>query len=280
MIATVLLLLAVLQNTPAYGLPTPPASEAALVSMAADTPAGPVIVASEAITYYAFLPLIAGQLASCAPIPGVQYSTLDVDGPPTDRPAEQHADLNLALRGYDATDAYRGLVDYGGNDDPKAPQLDSLFAEPRVPTFAGVYQVYDWSWDCNCRGELLTQYEVTLAGMAVAPGEVLSLPDSGYNISSGYEALVLYASEERITLKYTREDNVVRGYTLHIENVCVEPGLLVLYREMNEAGRVRLPALRTLQPFGRALGSEIGVAIRDAGTFMDPRSRRDWWQPR
>jgi hypothetical protein len=280
MIATVLLLLAVLEGTPAYGPPALPASEAVLVSMAPDTPAGPAIVASEVITYYAFLPLIARQPSGCAPIPGVQYSTLDVDGPPTDRPAEQHADLNLALRGYEATDAHRGLVDYGGSDDPKAPQLDTLFAEPRVPTFASVYQVYDWDWDCNCRGSLLTLWPVTLAGMAVAPGEVLSLPDSGYSISSGYEALVLYASEERITLKYTREDNVVHGYTLHVENVCVEPSLLALYREMNEAGRGRLPALRTRQPFGRALGTEIGVAIRDAGSFMDPRSRRDWWQPK
>ena len=280
MIATVLLLLAVLEGSPTYGPPALPASQAALVWMTPDAPAGPAIFASEVFTYYAFLPLIARQPSGCAPIPGVQYSTLDVDGPPTDRPAEQHADLNLALRGYKATNAYRGLVDYGGSDDPKAPQLDTLFAEPRVPTFASVYQVYDWDWDCNCRGSLLTWWPVTLAGMAVAPGEVLSLPDSGYSISSGYEALVLYASEERITLKYTREDNVVRGYTLHVENVCVEPSLLALYREMNEAGRGRLPALRTLQPFGRALGTEIGVAIRDAGSFMDPRSRRDWWQPR
>jgi len=114
--------------------------------------------------------------------------------------------------------------------------------------------------------------------MGVTPGEVLRLPDSGYDIGSGYEALVLYATKERITLKYTREDNVVSGYTLHVENVCVEPSLLALYQAWNDAGRGRLPALRGGQPLGRAQGVEIGVAIRDNGAFMDPRSRWDWWR--
>jgi hypothetical protein len=286
MIATVLLLLAILEGTPAYGPPPVPVTLAAPASTTPGRTAlpswafSPAIAPSEVITYYVFLPVTARQPGGCAPIPGVTYGTLAVSGPPTDRPAEEHADLNLALRGYEVTDAYRGLVDYGGGDDPDAPQLNTFFTDPRVPAFPAVYQVYDWDWDCNCRGSLLTQYEVTLAGMGVAPGEVLSLPDSGYNLSSGYEALVLYATEERITLKYTREDNVVRGYTLHVENVCVEPNLLALYRAWNEAGRDRLPALRGGQPFGRARGNEIGVAIRDTGTFMDPRSRRDWWQPR
>jgi hypothetical protein len=216
------------------------------------------------------------QPIGCAPIPGVEYGTLDVDGPPADRPAGQHADLNLALRGYEATGAHLGLVEYGGSGDPQAPQLYTLFADQRVPAYTTVHQVYDWDWGSNCRGDLLTHYEVTLGGMGVAPGEVLHLPDSGCNIGSGYEALVLYATAERITLKYTPQDNVVLGYTVHVENVCVEPSLLALYQAWNDAGRGELPALRGGQPFGRARGDEIGVAIRDGGTFLDPRSRQDW----
>jgi len=287
-IATLLLLLAILDGSPGYGPPPPWACRAAplgagLAPLAPVTmtlpswSASPAIFSSEVITSYVFLPLAVRQLPGCEPIPGVQYGTLDVTGSPTDRPAEQHADLNLALRGYEATDAYLGLVDYGGSSDPGAPQLYTLFADQRVPAFPAVYQVYDWDWDCNCRGDLLDNYPVTLAGMGVAAGEVLRLPDSGYNIGNGYEALVLYATEERITLKYTREDNVVRGYTIHVEDVCVEPSLLALYRAWNDAGRGELPALRGGQPFGRARGDEIRVAIRDVGTFMDPRSRRDWW---
>lgn len=244
------------------------------------SPSTPDIAPSQPVTHTVFVPLVVTQPAEapgCEPIPGVEYSTLDVNSAPTDRPAEQHADLNLALRGYEATAAYLGLVSYGGGD-PAAPRLDTLFADSRVPALPAVYQVYDWDWGCNCRGLLLTNYEVTLAGMGTAPGEVLTLPDSGYDIGAGYEALVLYASEERITLKYTREDNVVHGYTIHVENVCVEPTLLALYRSWNDAGRGELPALRGGQPFGRARQGEIRVAIRDNGTFMDPRARESWWE--
>jgi hypothetical protein len=147
-----------------------------------------------------------------------------------------------------------------------------------LPAFTAAYRVYEWDWSCNCRGGLATNYPVTVLGMGVAPGEVLHVPNSGYDLGLGYQVLVLYATEERITLKYTREDNVVRGYTLHVEDVCVEPSLLALYQAWNDAGRGELPALRGGQPFGRARSSEIRVAVRDSGTFLDPRSRRDWWR--
>jgi hypothetical protein len=237
------------------------------------------IQTSDVLTSYVFLPIIAGA-ETCQPIPGESYGTLSVNPPPTDRPAEGHADLNLALRGYEPTDAYAGLVDYSGAGDASAPQLPGLFADDRTGTFKTVYQVYDWDWECNCRGDLLTHWPVTLAGLAATLDETIHVPDSSYTIGDGYEVLVLYASTDRITLKYTRVDNVIRGYTLHLENVCVEPSLLALYQASDGDGRGHLPALRPGQAFGRAHGDEIGVAIRDNGTFMDPRSRKDWWQGR
>lgn len=230
-------------------------------------------------TSYAYLPLVAG-FDPCRPIPEESYQSLSVNPPPTDRPAAQHADLNLALRGYEATDAHKGLVDYSGGSDPSAPQLGGLFADGRTPTFSAVYRVYDWNWECNCRGPLIGNPGVTLAELATTHGEAVHVPGSGYAISSGYEVLVLYASRHRITLKYTRNDNVVHGYALHVEGVCVEPRLLALYQSCDKAGRGELPALPAGQAFGRARGEQIGVAIRDNGTFMDPRSRKDWWQGR
>jgi hypothetical protein len=279
MVATLLLLLTILEGGATHSAP-PQATLAAHYTTlpAASAPATTVITTSPVMTPYVYLPFVASEPRGCVPIPGAQYDTLNVKWPPTDRPAEVHADLNLAMRSYELTDAHQGLVTYGGTPDPGAPQLYTLFADQRVPTFPNVYQVYDWDWGCNCRGAPLTTWPVTLAGIGVTPGEVLHLPDSGYYIGNEYEALVLYATEERITLKYTREDNVVRGYTVHVENVCVEPSLLALYRSSNDAGRGELPALQGGQPFGRARGAEIGVAIRDVGSFMDPRSRRDWWQ--
>jgi hypothetical protein len=252
------------------------ASNALIVAASANA----TLAIADPITYFTYLPFIARQPEAdvCQPIPGESYGAMSPLSAPTDRPAEEHADLNLALRGYELTDAYKGLVYYNGSGgDPNAPQLSGLFADNRLPAFSTAYRVHGWDWGCNCRGPLLTSWDVTLAGLAVAPGEIIHVPGSGYEIGSGYEALVLYASPERITLKYTPDDNVVEGYTIHVENVCVEPNLLALYQSLNDAGRARLPALRAGQAFGRARGGEIGVAIRDRGSFMDPRSRGDWW---
>ncbi len=213
----------------------------------------------------------------CSAIPGTSYSSLSINGSPTDRPAEFHPDLNLIVRSYEITTAPLRLVDYGGASDSHAPQLPALFLDGRTPAFVGAYRVYDWNWATNSRGPLLSTWPVTLLGMATTPGEIIRAPDSGYDIGQGYEALVLYASETRLTLKYTREDNVVQGYTVHLENVCPEPSLLALYRQLNSQGRGRLPALRGGQALGRANGGEIRAAVRDSGTFMDPRSRKDWW---
>ena len=252
----------------------------------------PGIHSSETITSSLYLPILYKPevIPGCEPIPGASYSTLSVMSPPTDRPAEEHADLNLALRSYEPTTAYLGLVDVDGPADPYAPDLHGLFSDGRAPTFTRVYHVYDWDWSCNCRGNLLTDPEVTLIGLSSTTGETIHVPDSGYSIGTdlivpqrgvmlgaGYEVLVLYASTERVTLKYTREDNVVNGYTIHVENICVEPSLLALYELWNENGRSRLPALMGGQAVGRARGEEIQVSIRDCGTFMDPRSRKDWW---
>lgn len=225
-----------------------------------------------------YLPLVAAGEPGCPSIPGESYGTLSPSSPPTDRPAQEHADLNLALRGYGPTTAYLGLVNYGGPADPAAPQLGGLFADGYVPGFVAVHRVYDWDWNCNCRSSLLAWPPVTLAWLAGSRGQIVRVPDSGYGIGSGYEVLVLHAEADRITLKYTREDSVVSGYAMHLEGICVEPGLLALYQHWNEAGRSRLPALHAGQAVGRARDAAIGVAIRDSGTFLDPRSRKDWWQ--
>lgn len=225
------------------------------------------------------LPLVAVS-ARCPAATGESYAALSVEPPPLGAPAAQHPDLNLALRGYTPTGGYLGLVDYGGPFDPSAPQLYGLFGDQRTALFTRLHRVYDWNWACNCRGGPLTHPPVTLAELAAAPGERIHLPESGYTIGSGFEALVLYAAAERITVKYTREDNVIHGYTLHLEGICVDPELLALYQALDAAGRSYLPALRAGQALGRVEGNAVGVAIRDSGAFLDPRSRKDWWRGR
>lgn len=254
-------------------------AQAALPTTPANAPSD--LRASGAITYYLYFPFIARP--SACPVLTETYGTVAPMPPPTDRPAEQHADLNLALRGYTLTNAYRGLIDLDGHTDSGAPQLPGLFSDNRTGVFTTTYRVYNWDWNCNCKTTPIADPPVTLAGLVTTPTETIRVPGSGYDIGrlpSGYEVMVLYASPDRLTLKYTREDNVVSGYTLHLENICVEPNLLALYQSLNASGRQRLPALFAGQGVGTAKADWIGVAIRDTGQFMDPRSRKDWWQGR
>lgn len=127
-------------------------------------------------------------------------------------------------------------------------------------------------------------------------GDTIHLPWSGYDIGrfatlrsriapriigsapAGSGARVLYATESRLTVKYTREDNVVEGYKLHLEDICVEPRLRALCERLDREGRRKLPALNIGNPMGRASPPAILVAIRAAGEFMDPRSRKDGWR--
>lgn len=234
--------------------------------------------------YYRYLPITLGQAQACKGIPEETYTAIPVDTrmPGSPVPAEEHPDLNLALRGYrENPTAYKGLIEYSGGYDPDAPQLLALFEDQRFPLFVRVYQVHEWDgqWPGQYGTIPITDPEVTLAGLASQPGEKIYIPSRQQDIYQGrYIALVLYAAPERITIKYTRDDNVVYGYTVHIEHICVEPRLLALYRQKAAEGRRELPALERGQAIGRAIGNEVGVAIRDTGAFMDPRSRKDWWQ--
>jgi hypothetical protein len=219
-----------------------------------------------------------GTADPCQPIPGASYGKLSIGKPCGCDPAK-HGDMNLLLRKWkSAPGAVKGLVNVSGPTDGKAPQLYTLFADERVPSFPDVYRVEYWDWGCNCPKGYIDKPEVTLAGMGTKAGEVLRTPKSGYDVGGGHTAIVIHAAKGTITLKYTAEDNVVYGYTVHVAGICVEPGLQALYDQCHAAGRKQLPALKSKQPFGRALSAEIQVSIRDTGSWMDPRVRKDWWQ--
>lgn len=212
------------------------------------------------------------------PISGESYGSLPIVGRPADRPAAQHGDINLALRSFGPASGKKSLIDISGPTDNRAPQLAGIFSDKRSPVISGVYRVHHWDWGRNARGGPITDFEVTLLGLQMQPGETVHVPKADYAIGQGYSVLVLYADTERITLKYTGEDTVATGYTIHVEGVTVDPNLRALYERLNGEGRRHLPALRAGQAFGRAAGNEIRVCIRDTGRFMDPRSRKDWWR--
>lgn len=220
-----------------------------------------------------FLPAISAPLTV--------FDAIPVMGSPIDRPAALNGDVNLALRSYITTTALLELIDINGPTDTHAPQLSGLFTPTRLPIFPAAYQVHNWDWSCGdngCRADPIAQPPVTLLAMQATLGEPIFIPSRTPEIyGGGYRALVLYAEEERITLTYTREDTPAIGYLIHLEDLRVDPGLLLLYRQLDAAGRSQLPALRNGERLGNALARPLKVAIRDTGSFMDPRSRKDWW---
>ena len=229
-----------------------------------------------------FFPLALGQPAT--PQPARVFNSVEVDGGALGWPAQVSPDTNLLHRGYTLTAAYLGLVNYNGDTDEEAPQMADIFSPRRLPTFTAAHQVYDWDWNCSpppgCRGLPLTwPYAVTLLELATTAGESLSIASRTPPIFNPgeYRALVLYAEETRLTITYTRQDSPVNGYLLHFEDVAVAPELVALYRQLDAAGRKQLPALRNGEVWGMAAGPTIKVAIRDRGTFMDPRACKDWW---
>lgn len=241
-------------------------------------------------------PPSAGQAVTAPVCPVTSEAAFDlipIEGSPVgDHPDFMHADLNLSLRGYTVVSETLALEFYNGPTDPNAPQLHGLFEPNRRPPIKRVYQINEWIWDaaaCNgsargCRGGPVDAFwPVTLVGLTTTPGEPIHIPERGPQIySGGFTAMVLYAEERQITLGYTRRDRVSAGYVVHLMNVCVDPNLLALYQLQKNADGWHtsgfLPALRNNQPLGVAAGGEVLVAVRDVGSFMDPRSEKDWWR--
>jgi hypothetical protein len=277
---------------------------AMLLSSASDSRVTVAGAADTSSSDFFYLPLIVGP-AACQGASGQGYAggaafQFDRDDPV--RFAFEHADKNLALRGYSLnTDSglKRELLDFGSDDPTRPPQMATLFSPARVPALPNFYRIGHWIWgsppDPGVRGDPVTSPPVTALGLQSSPGEALHVPSSGYDIGGGMEVLLIFADEDSVTLRYTREDSSGSpGYTLHVDNICTDPNLLALYESLdapdgpryvfvppkNRPYAYNLPTLPAGQSFGTARDSEIVVAIVDTGTFMDPRSCNEWWQVR
>ena len=200
------------------------------------------------------------------------YSLIPIEGGRETRPAAEHGDLNLKLRDPQPANLDNALVDIpNAGSDPNAPHLSSVLK----PDFVATYAVHDWDWNCNCKGKLIEDGKSVLVGVRTTPGQPLFIPRVSADIFQGkYYATLLYASEDSLTFVYSRRGNVARGYTIHYVGLQTDPNLLALFRQSkgNE-----LPGLSLDVPVGVA-SDQLVVAIRDNGTFMDARSRADWWK--
>jgi hypothetical protein len=225
--------------------------------------------------------------AGCPRTSANQYAAIPIQGEPRSSLVVPQADpdLNLAVRGYISTTAALMLIDLGGDTDEDPPQLDGLVRPTRVPTFTAAAQVYDWDWDLPTtppglggKGAPITTTAVTLLELATTPNEPLYVPARRTPIlDNDYIALVLYAEEARLTIVYTRDDTPAYGYVIHFEDSCTDPNLLALYTVLDQAGRRTLPGLQRADSIGTVGLRPLKIAVRDSGSFMDPRSRKDWW---
>jgi hypothetical protein len=277
---------------------------AVAVSATAFEPAvGPSDVNAE--QHYTYLPLVLQEQPTCPVTSDNRYSggtafQFDQDDPV--RPAYNHGGKNIELPGYVPNtdpDLQRELVDYGSGDPTRPPQLATLFDAHRVPTLSAFYRVNEWIYapspDPGQRGDPIASPPITALGMQTTPGEILHVPASGYDIGGGMEVIVLYADDDTIAFKYGREDSAGSpGYTLLIDNICIDPNLLALYNSLDDPAGPRyvyvppenrpyaydLPALTAGQPFGTAQDGEMVVTIVDTGAYQDTRSCNEWWQIR
>ena len=207
--------------------------------------------------------------------------------------AASHPDINLKIRNW--AGPFSGKKEFieefhpVGSDalDPKAPELNTLLNNNPHPAIINLYKVYDWNWETNTKKNTFCQRPkdlppsfdfFSLVGFQAPFQTDILVPVSGYDIGNGNTVLILYADSNSITLKYTAEDDVVAGYTIHLQNFSVDSKILEAYNQANSQGRQELPALHGGCKIGTANNSgEILVAIRDTGSFMDPRWFYDWW---
>jgi len=246
----------------------------------------------------AYLPIVlVSEAFTCANTSTNSYASgiafqHDTDNPV--RPAYNHADKNIELRGYASnTDPslVRELVNYGSGDPTQPPQFATLFNPQRVPVFADFHRVHQWQWadspDPGTRGSAVVFPPVTAVSFSLSPNEPLHVPTSGYDIGGGAEVIVTFADENTVTLHYTREDTSAVGYTIHIDNICTDPNLLALYNSLDNVTRnsypspsYDLPALPAGKMIGTTGEGDMVIAISDTGTFQDTRSCNEWWQIR
>ncbi|MGH2521661.1 MAG: hypothetical protein ACRDH2_04070 [Anaerolineales bacterium] len=259
--------------------------------------AGPVRTSQPQVNSTVYLPIVV-RAPTCPTSSGNNYAQGPVFQRDTDnpvRPAWNHADKNISLRGYNLnTSESKSLVNVGSDDPTMPPQLRTMFNPDRIPPFSNVYRINNWNWapspDPGTRGDEVTNPPVTVLGLQTTPGETLQAPGSGYDIGGGAEVIVLFADSDTVALKYTRDDSAgPNGYLLHVDNICTDPNLLAKYNSLDNAVRntyhgtpdnnldYDLVTLSEQQAFGTARDSEIRVAIVDSGTTQDPRSCFEFW---
>lgn len=200
------------------------------------------------------------------------YELIQLNGNREDRPAAEHGDLNLKLREPTPIELDRELIEIDGSGiDPNTPKFNKVFK----PNIVQTYAIHGWDWATNDKSELIQDGVAVLIGLKTTPGEPVFIPPRDTPVfGDKFFATVLYADEDSLTFLYDNKGSVVKGYTVHLLGLKTDPNLVKLF---NESQGSELPGLTLDTPVGTAT-NELIVAIRDNGTFLDARSKKDWWE--
>lgn len=224
---------------------------------------------------------------SCSNLPEKKFSLLSANYEPDNFPLsgdlKSNPDVNLYLRGFEPNNEAKELIDRTHNyglDYIDPPQISTVFKD-KQPQIANTYHIFEW--DFNKKKSLAPliatpNFKVHMLGLKAVPGDKIYAPYTGRSIGSGKAYLVLFADSNNILLTNSRANALNSGYLVYFLDICVYPSLVNLYNSADSSGRTSLPALAVGEEFAVSRTNEVKIVVRDSMSFMDIRSRQDWWR--
>ncbi|KKQ38908.1 MAG: hypothetical protein US54_C0001G0033 [Candidatus Roizmanbacteria bacterium GW2011_GWA2_37_7] len=124
----------------------------------------------------------------------------------------------------------------------------------------------------------------------------IKMPGTGYDIGGGYEAMVVFAASDRVTLHIGRHEYFTGtktcasgqicsgGYWIYVKNICVDQQIQNAYNKAKGAQEaagadlnpIQLPMVLPGHILGKASGSSVLVGVRDNGPFISI-FKPDYW---
>ena len=126
----------------------------------------------------------------------------------------------------------------------------------------------------------------------------VKVPSTGYDIGGGYEAMVVFASSDRVAIHIGRHEYFVGsgqnncnggtcsgGYWIYVKGICVDKQIQQAYDSVKSAQQaagadknpIQLPMVRPGQILGKATGTSVIVGVRDNGPFITT-SKPVYWE--
>jgi hypothetical protein len=125
----------------------------------------------------------------------------------------------------------------------------------------------------------------------------VKVPTTEYDIGGGYEAMVVFAESDRVTLHIGRHEYFVGskenncnggrcsgGYWIYVKGICVDQKILDAYNNVKriqeqanaDKNPIQLPMVKPGHTLGKATGNSVIVGVRDNGPFIST-SKPEYW---